>query len=74
MSTRSSLLSSGVARALAANLMKAFAEVAAARGASKMFSTTGGSNEPPRRLYDSLGGSLAAQGPTANYWFGLPLR
>ena len=54
-------------------LMKAFADVVASRGASKMFLTTGASNEAARHLYDALGGGLAAQGPTVNYWFALPL-
>ena len=54
-------------------LMKAFADVVASRGASKMFLTTGASNEAARHLYDALGGKLAAQGPTVNYWFALPL-
>lgn len=45
-----------------------------ARGASKMFLTTGEANRPARALYDALGGGLAEQGPTVNYWFLLPLK
>jgi hypothetical protein len=39
-----------------------------------MFLTTGGANRPARALYDALGGGLAEQGPTVNYWFLLPLK
>jgi hypothetical protein len=34
-----------------------------------MFLTTGEANAPARALYDSMGGGLADQGPTVNYWF-----
>ncbi len=34
-----------------------------------MFLTTGEENLAARSLYESLGGGLAAQGPTVNYWF-----
>ena len=40
-------------------------------GASKMFLNTAEANRPARRLYESMGGGLAAQGPTVNYWFQL---
>lgn len=38
-------------------------------GASRMLLTTGEANVPARALYESLGGGLAAQGPTVSYWF-----
>lgn len=53
--------------------MRAFASAAAGAGAFKMFLATGESNEPARRLYDTLGGAVAEQGPTVNYWFTLHL-
>lgn len=40
-----------------------------AGGATKMFLTTGAENTAERSLYDAMGGGLAAQGPTVNYWF-----
>lgn len=55
------------------DLLRSFAKAVADRGASKMFLTTGTSNRAARALYDSLGGGLAAQGPTVNYWFQVPL-
>jgi hypothetical protein len=36
-----------------------------------MFLSTAESNRAARRLYDAMGGGLAAQGPTVNYWFTL---
>jgi ribosomal protein S18 acetylase RimI-like enzyme len=56
---------SGIGRQLLLAFMTAGAEV----GATKMFLTTGAGNTAARRLYDSVGGGLAAQGPTVNYWF-----
>jgi ribosomal protein S18 acetylase RimI-like enzyme len=55
----------GIGRAL----LQAFMTAGAAAGASKMFLTTGADNTAARSLYDSLGGGLASQGPTVNYWF-----
>ena len=52
--------------------MQTFARSASERGASKMFITTGEASAAGQ-LYDSLGGGLAEQGPTVNYWFRLPL-
>lgn len=53
-------------------LLEAFMAAGRKAGATKMFLFTAEDNEPARRLYDSMGGGLAAQGPTVNYWF--PLR
>lgn len=53
-------------------LLEAFTAVGRGAGATKMFLSTAEANRPARRLYDSMGGGLAAQGPTVNYWF--PLR
>lgn len=50
-------------------LLLAFMGAGKAVGATKMFLSTARANEPARRLYESVGGSLAAQGPTLNYWF-----
>ncbi|MEU0556897.1 GNAT family N-acetyltransferase [Dactylosporangium sp. NPDC006015] len=58
----------GVGRAL----LRAFMADGVRAGASRMFLTTGEANVPARALYESLGGGLAAQGPTVSYWF--PLR
>ena len=52
-------------------LLEAFIAAGRSAGASKMFLHTAEANRPARRLYDSMGGSLAAQGPTVNYWFRL---
>lgn len=53
-------------------LLRSFMEAGVQFGASKMFLTTGESNTAARRLYESMGAGLAAQGPTVNYWFLLP--
>jgi ribosomal protein S18 acetylase RimI-like enzyme len=50
-------------------LVEAFTTAGRNAGAAKMFLSTAEANEPARRLYDSMGGGLAAQGPTVNYWF-----
>ncbi len=50
-------------------LLEAFMAAGRSAGAAKMFLSTAEDNEPGRRLYDSMGGGLAAQGPTVNYWF-----
>lgn len=50
-------------------LLDAFMRAGKAAGATKMFLSTARANEPARRLYESVGGALAAQGPTLNYWF-----
>ncbi|MEV4266365.1 GNAT family N-acetyltransferase [Kribbella sp. NPDC049584] len=55
----------GIGRALLTTFMTA----GQADGATKMFLTTGADNTPARALYDSVGGGLATQGPTVNYWF-----
>ncbi|WP_327639152.1 GNAT family N-acetyltransferase [Kribbella sp. NBC_00482] len=57
--------SQGIGRALTS----AFMDAGRSAGATKMFLTTGAENGPARKLYDSLGGGLAMQGPTVNYWF-----
>ncbi|WP_392671977.1 GNAT family N-acetyltransferase [Streptomyces sp. LN785] len=51
------------------DLLRAFMEAGVKAGATKMFLTTGEANAAARSLYESLGGGLAAQGPTVNYWF-----
>ncbi|WP_426507384.1 GNAT family N-acetyltransferase [Dactylosporangium sp. McL0621] len=57
----------GIGRAL----LRAFMSAGAQAGATKMFFTTGQGNARARALYESLGGGLAAQGPTVSYWFQL---
>ncbi len=52
-------------------LLEAFMAAGRRAGASKMFLHAAEANRPARRLYDSMGGGLAAQGPTVNYWFQL---
>ncbi len=54
---------------IARDLMTAFMEAGSSSGATKMFLTTGADNTPARTLYESMGGGLASQGPTVNYWF-----
>lgn len=54
---------------IARDLMNAFMTAGASSGATKMFLTTGADNTPARTLYESMGGGLASQGPTVNYWF-----
>lgn len=53
------------------SLLEAFMAAGKTAGAAKMFLSTAEANRPARRLYDSMGGALAAQGPTVNYWFSL---
>ena len=55
----------GIGRAL----LRTFMTEGTRAGATKMFLTTGADNTAARSLYDSMGGGLAAQGPTVNYWF-----
>ena len=50
-------------------LVEAFIAAGRSAGAAKMFLSTAKDNKPARQLYDSMGGGLAAQGPTVNYWF-----
>ncbi len=50
-------------------LLEAFMAAGRTAGATKMFLLTAEANQPARRLYESMGGGLAAHGPTANYWF-----
>jgi ribosomal protein S18 acetylase RimI-like enzyme len=57
----------GIGRAL----LGAFMRAGARSGATRMFLTTGEANAAARALYDSMGGGLAEQGPTVNYWFPL---
>ena len=38
-------------------------------GATRLFLTTGAENIAARSLYDAMGGGLASQGLTVNYWF-----
>ncbi|NED94170.1 GNAT family N-acetyltransferase [Phytoactinopolyspora alkaliphila] len=52
-------------------LLRAFMATGAAAGATKMFLTTGADNFAARSLYEAMGGGLASQGPTVNYWFRL---
>lgn len=56
-------------RGVGRRLVEAFMDSGRRAGASKMFLTTGEANIPARRLYEGLGGGVAAQGPTVNYWF-----
>lgn len=56
-------------RGIARDLMTTFMTAGATSGATKMFLTTAADNTPARTLYESLGGGLASQGPTVNYWF-----
>ena len=56
-------------RGVGRELLKAFVTAARAAGATRMFLTTGADNVPARALYDSVGGGLAEQGRTVNYWF-----
>lgn len=58
-------------RGIGRQLMEAFMATVSSRGASKMFLNTGVDNLAARRLYESLGGRLAEQGPTVSYWFHL---
>jgi ribosomal protein S18 acetylase RimI-like enzyme len=51
------------------DLLRAFMTAGAKDGASKMFLTTGADNVAARSLYKAMGGGLASQGPTVNYWF-----
>ncbi|WP_427886966.1 N-acetyltransferase family protein [Kribbella sp. GL6] len=50
-------------------LTQAFIRAGREAGATKMFLTTGAHNKAARTLYTSLGGGLATQGATENYWF-----
>ncbi|MFI5732223.1 GNAT family N-acetyltransferase [Kribbella sp. NPDC051587] len=50
-------------------LLQTFMTAGTLAGATKMFLTTAADNHAARSLYDALGGGLAAQGPTVNYWF-----
>jgi len=52
-------------------LLQAFIAAGRGDGAVKMFLTTGEANTFARALYHSLGGRIASQGPTINYWFPL---
>lgn len=50
-------------------LLEAFMAAGKRAGATKMFLNAAEANGPARRLYESMGGDLAAQGPTVSYWF-----
>ncbi|MBL7255378.1 GNAT family N-acetyltransferase [Paractinoplanes lichenicola] len=52
-------------------LLRAFMSAGVRDGANRMFLTTGEANAAARALYESMGGGLATQGPTVNYWFEL---
>ncbi|GAB2685642.1 GNAT family N-acetyltransferase [Kribbella swartbergensis] len=56
---------SGIGR----QLLRTFMNEGTSAGATKMFLTTGAANTAARALYDAMGGGLASQGPTVNYWF-----
>ncbi|MFE6778623.1 GNAT family N-acetyltransferase [Streptomyces sp. NPDC057702] len=56
-------------RGVGRELVRAFMAAGAKGGATKMFLTTGVANAAARALYESLGGGLAEQGRTENYWF-----
>lgn len=56
-------------RGIGRDLVSAFMRAGREAGATKMFLTTGAHNGPARSLYTSLGGGLATQGATENYWF-----
>jgi ribosomal protein S18 acetylase RimI-like enzyme len=58
-------------RGVGRDLVVSFINAGRALGATKMFLTTGATNEPARALYEQLGGGLAEQGPTVSYWFQL---
>ena len=53
------------------SLLEAFMVAGKKAAATKMFLSTAETNGAARRLYDSMGGALATQGPTVNYWFQL---
>lgn len=52
-------------------LLQVFMESGRSLGANKMFLTTSEANRAARRLYESVGGTRAEQGPTVNFWFQL---
>jgi ribosomal protein S18 acetylase RimI-like enzyme len=56
-------------RGIGRELVRSFVEAGRSLGATKMFLTAGEANAPARALYEELGGGLAEQGPTVNYWF-----
>jgi ribosomal protein S18 acetylase RimI-like enzyme len=58
-------------RGVGRELVRSFMDAGRSLGASRMFLTTGATNEPARALYEQLGAGLAEQGPTVNYWFQL---
>jgi len=58
-------------RGIGRRLMLAFLGAAQQRGATKVFLTTGSGNVAARSLYDTIGGQIADQGDTTNYWWNL---
>lgn len=56
-------------RGIGRGLMLAFLGAAQQRGATKVFLTTGSGNVAARSLYDTIGGRIADQGDTTNYWW-----
>lgn len=58
-------------RGVGRGLMLAFHGAAQQRGAMKVFLTTGSGNVAARSLYDAIGGQIADQGDTTNYWWKL---
>ncbi len=58
-------------RGIGRGLMLAFLGAAQQRGATKVFLTTGSGNVAARSLYEAIGGQIADQGDTTNYWWNL---
>ncbi len=58
-------------KGLGRELLCAFMTEGSKVGATKMFLFTAADNVAARSLYESLGGGLASQGDTVNYWFRL---
>jgi ribosomal protein S18 acetylase RimI-like enzyme len=58
-------------RGIGRGLMLAFLGAAQQRGATKVFLTTGSGNVAARSLYDAIGGQIAEQGDTTNYWWNM---
>lgn len=55
-------------RGIGRRLMLAFLGAAQQRGPTKVFLTTGSGNVAALSLYDTIGGQVADQGDTTNYW------
>ncbi|TCN35324.1 hypothetical protein EV644_116117 [Kribbella orskensis] len=50
-------------------LLKAFMAAGTQAAATRLVLTAGAKNIAARSLYEAIGGRLASQGPTVNYWF-----